>query len=166
MNPYASFLGDQKPLEVIAETPRRLEALLGTLGPERAGTSPAPQKWSAREIACHLADCELVFAFRFRQTLAEDHHVIQPFDQEKWAKTYEVLSAREALAVFSAVRGWNLKLLGSLPPEMFSKRATHPERGETNFRELTETMAGHDINHLRQVEQIVSRRGSPIRISA
>lgn len=157
MNPYASFLGDRQPFQVIAETPKRLEALLGTLGPERAGISPAPKKWSAREIACHLADCELVFAFRLRQTLAEDHHVIQPFDQEEWAKRYDGLSAREASAVFAAVRGWNLKFLGSVSPEAFSKRATHPERGETNFRELVETMAGHDINHLRQLEGIASR---------
>jgi len=37
------------------------------------------------EIISHLADCEIVFAFRLRQTLAEDNPTIQPFDQDKWA---------------------------------------------------------------------------------
>ena len=82
LNPYAKFL-DGRPLEVIlASTPSTLSGLIKTIGPEKVTTPPAPGKWSPAEIACHLADCELAFGFRLRQTLAEDNHVIQPFDQE------------------------------------------------------------------------------------
>jgi uncharacterized damage-inducible protein DinB len=159
-NPYATFLGDRDPLEVIAGTPKQIETLIQTLGPERANQAPAPGKWSAREIVCHLADCEMVFAFRIRQALAEDHHVVQPFDQEKWAKNYAAYGAREALAAFSAARQWNRQLLASLPAEAFTKPLTHPERGEMNIRVVLETMGGHDINHLRQMEAITSRSAS------
>jgi uncharacterized damage-inducible protein DinB len=159
-NPYASFLGDRNPLEVIAGTPKHLETLINSLGPERANQAPAPGKWSAREIVCHLADCETVFAFRIRQALAEEHHMVQPFDQDKWAKNYAGYGAREALAVFSAVRQWNRQLLASLPPEAFAKRLTHPERGEMDLRVVVETMGGHDINHVRQVEAIARRAAS------
>lgn len=157
LNPYASFLGKRNPLEVIAETPKKLESLLATLGPERTNQSPAPGKWSAREIVCHLADCETVFAFRIRQALAEDNHVVQPFDQEKWAKNYAAYSAREALALFSAARAWNRRLFASLPAEAFAKRLTHPERGEMTFQVLVETMGGHDINHIWRIEAIATR---------
>jgi uncharacterized damage-inducible protein DinB len=159
-NPYASFLGDRDPLEVIAGTPKQLETLINSLGPERVNQAPAPGKWSAREIVCHLADCETVFAFRIRQALAEEHHVVQPFDQDKWAKNYAAYGAREALAVFSTVRQWNRQLLASLPPEAFAKRLTHPERGEMALQVVIETMGGHDINHMRQVEAIVGRAAS------
>src|SRR5271170_934519 len=101
MNPYASFLGSRDPRQVIASTPARLGELLNALG-ARASQSPAPGKWSAREILCHLADCEIVFAFRLRQTLAEPHHVIQPFDQDIWAQNYGAYDAQSALAVFAA----------------------------------------------------------------
>lgn len=160
LNPYASFLGKRNPLEVIAETPNRLESLLATLGPERANQPPAPGKWSAREIVCHLADCETVFAFRIRQALAEDNHVVQPFDQEKWAKNYAAYGAREALALFSAARAWNRQLLASLPAETFAKRLTHPERGEMTLQVVVETMGGHDVNHIRQMEAIAGRTAS------
>src|SRR6516164_9933623 len=123
VNPYASFLGNKNPREVIAETPGRLASVLDTIGPERATWSPAPGKWSAREILCHLADCEVAFAFRLRQALAEDHHVIQPFDQNKWASTYASCEAREALAVFSSLRQWNLKLIGTATPRDALKAA-------------------------------------------
>jgi uncharacterized damage-inducible protein DinB len=157
MNPYASNLGGRDPVGIIAETPDRLAQLVDTLGPERLEIPPAPGKWSAREILCHLADGETVFAFRLRQALAEDHHVIQPFDQEKWAVRYAAFAARTALAVFSAVRAWNVALIRSLSPSALSKRLTHPERGEMTLQVIVETMAGHDIGHIRQIEAIASQ---------
>ena len=160
VNPYASHLGGRDPQQVIAATASQLASAIRTLGPERADQPPAPGKWSVREIICHLADCEIVFAYRLRQALAEDHHIIQPFDQDKWAKVYAAYDALSALAVFSSVRRWNIALIGSLKPETFAKRLTHPERGEMPYKELVETMAGHDINHLRQIEAITARVAS------
>ncbi len=157
MNPYAKFVEDKDPLEVVTGTPTRLEALANRLGREGVERSPAPGKWSAREIFCHLADCGIVFAFRLRQTLAEDHHHIQPFDQEKWARMYAGHDAHTALAVFSAVRNWNMQLIQQAGPAALSKKNTHPERGEGSFGELIETMAGHDLNHVAQVEAITKR---------
>lgn len=154
MNPYAVHLGDGNPVDVISETAHRLAHLLDTVGPERVNASPAPGKWSIRDILCHLADSEVVFAFRLRQALAEDYHVIQPFDQDQWAKPYAAYSASSALATFSEVREWNLALIRSVSPATLSKHLTHPERGEMTFQTIIETMAGHDLNHLEQIEKI------------
>jgi hypothetical protein len=164
-NPYAEQLGPQEPLKVISITPRKLEKVMEELGSERMDQPSAPGKWSAREIVCHLADTELAFAFRLRQTLAEDNHVIQPFDQDKWAAPYSAESltappaydAREALTTFCAIRNWNLALLRSVTPEQRTKPATHPERGPMTFWTIVETMGGHDINHLNQLEAIAKK---------
>ncbi|MFZ0639423.1 MAG: DinB family protein [Candidatus Acidiferrales bacterium] len=157
MNPYASHLAGKDPLEVIAATPGQLASFVRTLGPERVEQKPAPGKWSPREIICHLADCEIVFAYRLRQTLAEDRHVIQPFDQDKWAAVYAAYDAPAALAVFSSLRRWNISFIHAVPAEAFSKRVTHPERGEQTFKELVEIMGGHDLNHVKQLEAIAAR---------
>ncbi len=117
MNPYASYLGSRDPAAVIAETAGRLAAMMHALGETGAERKPAPGKWSAREILCHLADCEIVFAFRLRQTLAQPGHVIQPFDQEQWAARYESFTVTEALDVFTAVRRWNIVLIENAAPE-------------------------------------------------
>lgn len=160
MNPYASYLADRDPLEVIASSAAQLARFSETLGSKRMEHSPAAGKWNAREILCHLADCELVFAFRLRQTLAENHHVIQPFDQDKWARHYSSYSAADALSAFSSIRQWNVALIRGLPPEAFLKKVTHPERGEMTLKVIVETMAGHDVNHLRQLEAIATRFAS------
>lgn len=157
MNPYASFLGNRDPLEVIAGTAARLDSLSNKLGPKGLEESTAPGKWSVRQILCHLADCEVVFAYRLRQALSQDHHVIQPFDQDKWAEPYAGYDAHAALGVFSSLRQWNLTLLKSAGTKAHPKQVTHPERGTMTFRTLIETMAGHDLNHLQQVEAVAAR---------
>jgi hypothetical protein len=154
MNPYASYLGELDPLPVIAATPQRLAAQLDRLGPDGMERPYAPGKWNTRQILCHLADTEIVFALDLRQTLAEEHHVVQPMDQEQWAANYDAYGACAALEVFAAVRKWNLALLAAVPPAVMSKPVTHPERGPMTFRVLIETMAGHDLNHLKQIESI------------
>ena len=154
LNPYARFVEGRDPRAVIAETAAKLAAVAEQLGPANLNTSPAPGKWSPREVLCHLADTELAFAFRLRQTLAEPHHVVQPFDQDQWAKPYAAIPAEAALAAFTAVRAWNLVLLGTVPAEAYSKPVSHPERGAMTFGTLVETMAGHDLNHLRQLEAL------------
>src|SRR6476646_11342468 len=155
MNPYASFLGDKNALEVIEQTPSNLSGLAVQFVPASMEWRPAQGKWNAREILCHLADSEIAFGFRLRQTLAEKNHVIQPFDQEKWAGMYGGLSAGSAISTFSALREWNLGLIGSTSDEAMAKKVNHPERGEMTFRTIVETMAGHDLNHLIQLDAIV-----------
>ena len=131
MNPYASFLGDKNALEVIEQTPSNLSGLAVQFVPASMEWRPAQGKWNAREILCHLADSEIAFGFRLRQTLAEDKHVIQPVE-------------------------WNLALIGSTTPESMAKPVNHPERGDMTFRVIVETMAGHDLDHLAQLDRIIA----------
>ena len=154
LNPYEGFLDGRPVQEIIASTPGALASVLVGFGPEKVATPPAPGKWSPAEIVCHLADCELVFAFRLRQTLAEDAPILQPFDQDKWAPSYQGVSAPFAFEVFSAMRGWNLHLIHTALPSAANRPATHPERGTMTFQTIVETMAGHDLNHLGQLHKL------------
>ena len=158
LNPYEKFLDGRPIQDILAATPATLAGFIETIGPARATTPPAPGKWNAAEIISHLADCELVFAFRLRQTLAEDNPTIQPFDQEKWAVNYPGIPANQALDVFAALRGWNLQLLRTVMPQAAPRPVTHPERGAMTFQTIIETMAGHDLNHLGQLQRIAAAR--------
>ena len=154
LNPYAKYL-DGRPLDaILSATSHEIANKLQMIGPDRTNEPPSPGKWTPAEIVCHLADCEIAFAFRLRQTLAEDHHVLQPFDQEKWAAPYKGISAKDALAAFSALRIWNLLLINRSLAASASKPVTHPERGVMTFQTIVETMAGHDLNHLAQLRKI------------
>jgi hypothetical protein len=155
-NPYAAFVVDQDAESLVKEFPGKLTAVISKMGPAGIGMSLGPGKWTVRQILCHLADCEIAFAFRWRQALAEQNHVVQPFDQDHWANRYTSLPADEALQTFLALRRWNARLLEELSPSDWEREVTHPERGKQTFRTLVETMAGHDLNHLRQLDKIAA----------
>ena len=139
-------------MAVLSATAPRLNELARVIGRSRVDQPIAPGKWSPRQIITHLADCDLAFGFRYRQTLALDNHTVQPFDQDLWAKNYDAYYAEQALATLVVLRNWNLALIRTLTPEQLARPCQHPERGRETFRTLIEINAGHDINHLRQLE--------------
>ncbi len=156
LNPYAKFL-DGRPLEqILGSTAAAIGVLLEAMSAQKIAASPAPGKWSPAQIVAHLADCEIAFSFRLRQTLAEEQHVLQPFDQDRWAAQYDGVKAADALAAFTALRHWNLLLIAHALPVHAGKPVTHPERGTMTFSTIVETMAGHDLNHLSQLRHIAA----------
>ena len=154
LNPYAKYLGDRDPVETIRATAGAVRGLVERMPAEQVALCVPGKKWNAREIVCHLADCELAFGFRLRQTLVEDGPVLQPFDQERWALRYGNLSVEAALRMFEAARAWNVLLIEATTAEERGRAATHPERGTMTLWTIVETMGGHDINHLGQLERL------------
>jgi uncharacterized damage-inducible protein DinB len=134
--------------KVIAETPVRLGLILDGLSTAEIEMRPAEGKWSVREIIAHLADCEIAWGWRLRHVLGEEHAVIQPFEQDAWAKVYDAYSFDAAWACFKGVRAWNVAFVAALSEADRRKGYTHPERGEERLWTLVEIMAGHDLHHL------------------
>ena len=153
LNPYAGALGQREPVEVIASTPEKLETLLGKLTTEQIEHRPAPGKWSMREIMAHLADCEMAFGFRLRQGAA-GVEMIQPFEQDDWARNNAAYDFPTALKTYRALRAWNLAYIRSLSKEQKALQVTHPERGTMTVWTIVETMAGHDLHHLERLEKL------------
>ena len=157
LNPYESFL-DGRPVDtILASTADAIAECLKAIGPSRINLPPAPGKWSAAEIVCHLADCEMTFGTRLRQVLAEDNLVIQHVDETRWAANYSSISAAYALETFIALRKWNLTLIRVALPAAPGNKLIHPDRGALTFQTVVETMAGHDLNHLGQLRKIAGQ---------
>ncbi len=156
-NPYAANLGTQDARAVLASTPGLLQQATAALSAEKIAAPIAPGKWSPREIVAHLADCELAHSFRLRQILAapaSEPALLQPFDQDAWARHYAAYDLASALDLFRTTRLWNLKLVGTLSQADLNRPAHHPERGDLTFQTQLETMAGHDLNHLAQLQRL------------
>lgn len=157
-HPYAQFLGERDPLEVLAETQQRIPAIAQALGPEGLKRTYAPGKWTAAQVLAHLADCEIAFGFRVRQILAEPALPIQTFDQDQWARHYDNVDGVAAANTFQALRAWNLALFRHLDKGNLEKTAAHPERGPESARTVIGIIAGHTLNHLAQLESILGGR--------
>ena len=153
-------IADQEPLKVQAATPKKIERLIESATPSRLRKRPAPDKWSAAEIIAHLADAEIVVGWRIRLILGAPGTPIQAFDQDSWvaALHYDKRNPRESLAQLRALREANLLLYKSLSAEQWKHYGMHSERGQESVEHIVRLMAGHDLNHLRQIEQILKAR--------
>src|SRR5687768_10902791 len=149
------------PLILQAKAPDVLAALVEGLSAEHLGQRPAPGKWCIREIVAHLADDELVGAYRIRLILSAPGTAIQAFDQDVWASTgrYSTRDIIDSLALYRTLRFANLKLLQSLTREEWDMFGVHAERGVESLRDIAMYFAGHDINHFRQIELIRRQLG-------
>jgi hypothetical protein len=145
----------QDALAVLASTPGRLNALLQATTREDWTRRPAPGRWTAGEVLAHLADCEVVAGWRVRSILATDGVALQPFDQDLFK--YADVDVGEALATFTAGRASLLSLLARVDPARLDHHGMHAERGKETVGHLIRLYAGHDLNHLKQIEALVER---------
>jgi hypothetical protein len=146
----------KNPLRLQQAAPRKFAALTKGLGKKQLSRRPAPGKWSIAEILAHLADAELVIGYRLRLILASNGTTIQAFDQDAWAGTfnYSRRDPKTSLETFRALRENNLRLLSSVPRRLWKNYGEHQERGKETVEHIVQMIAGHDLNHLLQVERI------------
>jgi hypothetical protein len=83
---------------------------------------------------------------------------IQAYDQDRWVAGSDYLIAQPemALQLFEALRRANIAFLQSLPSEANEFFGMHSERGKETIVDTLRMYAGHDLNHLKQVEQLLS----------
>lgn len=153
-----SYLGDRKPLRVLAATPYRIARLMAGTPRPLLRRRPAPSKWSVVEIIAHLADDELVGAYRIRRILEVPGGALDSFDQNVWAKTgrYMRRDPNRSLALFLILRQANLELYRRLSRAERRRFGIHAERGKESIERIFTLYAAHDLNHLRQIEAIVA----------
>ena len=94
---------------------------------------PAPDKWCIQEILGHLADIEIVYAYRLRQMLADKKPNIAPMDQNDWAQNLGCLETppAELVALYGLNRHSNLRLLQRLKPADLASRPIIPKPKRT-----------------------------------
>ncbi len=150
------LLDSQDPIAVQKKTVRKLRKAVQGLSPSQLGWNPAPGKWSIRQIIAHLVDTEIVYGYRLRKTLCEPGAAIEPFDQDVWAQQlrYENHSVPDDLNYLEAVKATNLDFYRRLSAAEWKIHWMHAERGKESIEHTCKMIAGHDLNHLGQVEAI------------
>jgi hypothetical protein len=153
-NPYADDLGPRHALDALAETPFTIEKLVKQWPADRWEKSYAPGKWSARRVLVHLAQTELALTTRVRYAASQDGYVAQPFSQDAWLAIDDHADGATALDAYTALRRLNLAMFRGMTPAQRGRTFTHPEYGDLTPDWVAAQLAGHDIHHLKQLQQI------------
>jgi|ERR1700691_351180 hypothetical protein len=148
----------EDPIKVQSSSNKKLIRLTRGIPPTKLRKRPAPDKWSVAEILAHLADVEIVIGWRIRSILGNPGTPVQAYDQNAWviAGHYEKRDPRKSIELHRVVREANLALLKSLSPEQWKHYGQHAERGQESIEHVVRMIAGHDVNHIHQIERILT----------
>lgn len=153
-----TLLGGRDPIEVLAQTPDVFATSTDGLSEEILRQAPEPGEWSVEQLLAHLFDAEVVYGFRWRLTAAEDGSSYPAYNQEVWVGLPHQ-PFHGMLAAYTELRRSNAAFLRELPKETWSHVAHHFERGDQTLDTAVKVVAGHDLAHLKQLEQTLAAVG-------
>jgi hypothetical protein len=156
-----SYVGNRDPMRMLRAAPRRLERAVEGVTGGRLTRRPAPGKWSAGEILAHLSEIELLWGYRLRTMLEREDPEVVGMDQDVWARVgrYGKRDPRASLALYTALRRSHVALLSGLSAKDRARAGRHSQFGRLTIDRIVRLLAGHDVNHARQIEAILAKPG-------
>jgi len=151
---YIAQVPDGDLLELLARQGGDSAALLAGIPESRGDFAYAAGKWTLKEVLCHLADAERVFAYRALRFARGDGTPLASFDEKAWVPAAGAArrSVAGLAAELAAVRGATLALLRGLPPEAPGRSGT-ASNSEVTVRALGWIIAGHERHHLQIIRE-------------
>ena len=148
------LLGGDDPAVVQAATPAAWRALTAEAG-ARVAERPEPEEWSVLECLGHATDSEIVYAGRYRWSVAHDEPPLIGYDQDLWVERlhHGQDDPAELLAPFEALRVANLAMWSRSTQRERARVGMHAERGPESYDLSFRLIAGHDRFHLAQARR-------------
>jgi len=152
-----NLLGDKNPLDVMAQTASALAEIVSNHPAAVLRTRPFAGKWTPNEIIGHLTDSEWVYGYRLRLILCEDDPIILGTKQDAWvtALRYNEQEPSELVDIFRTLRQLNLDAWQRTSPADMERAGHHNERGPESLGVMLRLVAGHDLNHLDQINRYI-----------
>ena len=150
------YRAGQDPLPLLKSAPAKFARAIAGLSARQLRRRPTAVKWSIIEILGHLHDTEVVYGYRYRQSLCQPGSLILGYDQALWADElrHRRANAKRLLDHIRALREGNLDAVQRVPRRHWKRYGMHTERGKQTVRRTLELIAGHDLNHLDQIRAI------------
>jgi len=151
----AELLGDRDPMTVMSETANTLAGIVARHTTAQLRSRPFEGKWTPNEVIGHLTDSEWTYGYRLRLILSEDEPAIIGTDQDRWvaAQRFNEREPAELVAMFRSLRELNLAAWKNVTPGEMTRIGQHSQRGEESLAQMFRMLAGHDLNHIDQINR-------------
>ena len=145
-------------LQGLDAAPVAIERILETTESIDWDRRPDAERFTLREVVCHLADWEPIWLERIRRMAEEDTPSLPGYDEGQMAidRDYAHADPHEQLRRFRRGRAELVNYLRNLPAESWLRRANHSEWHNLSIEHLATLILGHDGYHSRQVAEWVA----------
>ena len=143
--------------EALESAPKKVFDLTKKLDDAVLRRKPAPDKWSAMEVICHLRDIEKLWADRLVKAAFTDKPAFYMIEVDDLAvkNSYNTRDLGSVLKEFARLRDDNLRLLRALPASHWKRSGMHPKRGEITIEKILEIVIDHDRGHCEQMSRAI-----------
>ena len=116
---------------------------------------PIKGKWSIRQVVCHLADSEIVYADRMKRVIVEDNPTLFEADPNEFVPALYCSQRpwETELNVIKAVRAHMLPILLACTSEDFQRTGVHSLDGPMTLETLLDRITGHIPHHISFIEK-------------
>lgn len=130
--------------------PELLQTAVAGMTASEFDARPIPGKWSTREVICHIADFEPVYADRMKRVIAEHEPTMFSGDPDLFAKSlaYDARDLANELVMIAAIRRHVGEILRTLPDEAFARVGKHSEAGPLTLETLLRNVTKHIPHHV------------------
>jgi len=151
---YINQVPDGDIVKILQEQETETVQLLRGISEEASLGRYAPGKWSVREVASHINDCERMFTFRALWFARGFDSALPSFDQDVAIAGADADGRTLSSHVdeFRAIRSATLALFGSILGDAWTRRGVASGNPFT-VRALAHITAGHVAHHLRLLRE-------------
>lgn len=117
--------------------------------PEELGTYRyAPEKWSIKELVCHMMDAERIFAYRALRFARNDATPLSGFEETDYAPqaNAHARTLQQLAEEMTRLRVSTIDLFASFTPEMLQRKG-QANNSVISVVNLGYVIAGHETHH-------------------
>lgn len=152
----------EQAVEILRRTPATLTALLRGLPDVWTKSTEGPDTWSAYAIVGHLLHGDETDWLERARIILEygEERPFDSFGRTAMFEKYQGFSLDQLLTAFEQTRARNLETLSALhiTPALLASRGAHPALGPVTLSQLLATWVVHDLNHIGQIVEVMSRQ--------
>ncbi len=143
-------------LNNLANAPKILQ-IVREIPAELRRRRPSPDKWSAHEHACHLAEIHPMFFERLNLMLTQETPTIKPHfpDVDDAPDVLLNTDLDEALEKFANERKILIEKLQKLSPEQWRRKANHEQYAQYSIFIMFRHLSLHDYLHIYRIEELL-----------
>jgi len=151
---YVKQIDETDLLQALRISGNRAQEVLHSIPVDKQDYKYGPDKWTIKELLCHMIDSERIFAYRALCFARNDKTNLPGFDEKNYAPEANA-SNRDLKTIINEMRHLRVStidLFESFTSEMLARKGT-ANNNELSVVALGFIIAGHESHHMKVLQE-------------